>query len=74
MNQDCVKHVFEVQIESVFGGDRVAYVMAKSEEEARNFLSNKNVDYITSLGNVECDTSEEEARSILGLLGHDFLS
>jgi hypothetical protein len=43
-------NVYEVKFESVHGGDRTAYIEAKTEAEVEKRLSNKDVAYIAKSG------------------------
>jgi len=68
-------NVYEVKIESVFGGDRTAYVEAKTQADVEKLLSNKNIEYIQELGSTSYYASENETREELGLSSlYDFLS
>jgi len=67
-------NVYEVNFESVHGGDRTAYIHAKSEAEVEKMLSNKNVAYIAKAGTTSNSLSEAETREKLGLSSlNDFL-
>ena len=69
------RNVYEVQFESVHGGDRTAYIQAKSEADVEKMLSNKNVAYISKSGTTSYYSSESETREKLGLSSaYDFLS
>jgi len=58
---------FAVQYESVFGGEKIDYVVANSKEEVERMYANKNVDYVTNetASKISFSASESEIKKLV---------
>jgi len=58
-------YAYEVQYESVFGGEKIDHVVANSEAEVRAMFAGKTIDYVSeSAYKVSFNASKSEIKNL----------